>query len=129
MVRQERYAIFNIIVAIAAIILFSILIPAVGPLRAQSGFALMALLAFGPLFFRRRAAEIAGDERDRAIHLRATQITFMVFWSILAVGIVLASFWFPGARLGDFVTSIVWLAAAVLYICHSICLLILYRIN
>ena len=129
MVRQERYAIFNMIVAIAAVVLFAALIPAIGPKHAQGGFALMAVLALGPLFFRRRAGEIGGDERDRAIHLRATQITFALFWVIAVGGIVAASYRFPGARLGDFVTAIVWLGAATLFICHSTCLLILYRLN
>jgi hypothetical protein len=127
MVRQQRFALFNLIISVSALTAFAVLIPALGTRRAQAGFAVMALIALGPMLFRARAAEVSGDERDRAIHLRATQITAGILWLLFVSAMMASLYWFPAIRFADFASAVVWLGAAALFICHSTCLLILYR--
>jgi hypothetical protein len=128
-VPQQRYAIFNLLVALAALTLFAGLIPVIGPARAQAGFAVLSLSALGPLFFRRRTGEVISDERDRSIFLRATQLSFLVFWLLLVGGLMAAWFLLRGksAISVDALPLIVWLGAVALFVCQSTCILILYR--
>jgi hypothetical protein len=123
--RQERFALFNLIVASCTLAVFAALIPMFGESRAQSAFALLAVLGLGPFFFRRRDEEVTGDERDQAIHLRATQITFIIFW-LLFVG-ALNTLYFLGAHTRDLLIQLVWFGTAAMLICHSTTVLILYR--
>jgi hypothetical protein len=129
MVAQQRYAAFNLATGLAALTLFAALIPIVGVAKAQSGFALLAISALGPLFFRRRKGQITSDERDRAILLRSIQIVFVVFWLLLVASLMVAYYALRhrGAIPIDVLPLVVWLATAILLITHSAILLFLYQ--
>jgi hypothetical protein len=88
-------------------------------------FALLAVLAIGPILFLPRKGQVTGDERDRAIHLRAIQITFGVFWLVF-VG-ALNALYFMGAHTPDLLIQLVWFGAIAMVGCQSITVLILYR--
>jgi uncharacterized membrane protein len=124
MVKQERYAIFTLIIAFGALAAFAVLVPLIGENRAQSAFALLALWSVSPLLYRRREGQILDDERDRAIHLRATQITFGIFW-LLFVSTLMALY-FLNVRTHDLLILVVYLGTAVMLACHSLTMLILY---
>jgi hypothetical protein len=79
MTATQRHAWFSLAVVAATIVAVLALTPVLGP-RAQVAFALLALLALGPLFVRRKHREVPVDERDRAIGQRAGMIAYAVFW-------------------------------------------------
>ena len=129
MLASERHALFNAIVASAALVLFAALIPSVGPVRAQAGFAVLGLTALGRIFYRRKEARIVTDERDQHIAMRALQIGFAVFWVIFVEGIVAAYFIRRSSGMISIsvLPFIVWMGWAVFQLAHSAALLILYR--
>lgn len=128
MVAQQRHALFNLVGATAAVCFFLALLPKFGILRAQAGFSLLGITAFGPLFFRKGKGQVISDERDRALFLRATQIGFMVFWLLFVAGVMGAWAWAGGGKLVsvDVLALGVWLAWALLLVCQGSILLLLY---
>jgi peptidoglycan/LPS O-acetylase OafA/YrhL len=129
MVAQQRHALFNLSVALAALIFFVALIPLLGVLRAQGGFCLLGISALAPLFWRSRKGKTSFDERDRLIFLRATQIAFAIFW-LLFVGGVLAAYYSFRNRNAlpiNLLPLVIWLGWSILLITHSTALLVLYQ--
>src|ERR1700722_18113406 len=129
MVIQQRYAAFNLAVAGSALLLFLGLVPIVGLWRAEAAFAVLAFSALGPFFFRKRNGQVCGDERDQAIHLRATQISFGAFW-LLFVGGIMSTYGYlhyhPTISV-EILPLIVWLGWIAFTLCQALVLLILYR--
>jgi nitrate reductase gamma subunit len=126
MVATQRHAIFNLVVSLAALTTFAILIPHYGVARAQAGLAVLAFSGFGPIiFFSRRKF----DERERAIFLRAAQITLIVLWLVLVGGIMAAYFVLSQQNSlmpVELLPLIVWLGGAALLICHAVAILTLH---
>lgn len=63
----QRNAWFNLVVVLVAVALVVGLRVLMGWPRAIAGFGTLGLLGFGPLFYRRRGAEVVADERDASI--------------------------------------------------------------
>jgi hypothetical protein len=129
MVAYQRHAVFNLCVALLSLCAFGILIPILGPAKAQGAFGLLALTAIGPLFFRKRGGQTVADERDQMIFLRATQISFGFFW-LLFVGGVMMLYYLPGGSgtiSRNLLPLLVWLGWIALLLCHATASLILYR--
>lgn len=78
--QQERIAWYKLAVIALAIAAYVLLIPVMGPSRAAAAFSLLSLLALSRLLTWRRRCEVSGDERDAAIHAKATMIAFSMFW-------------------------------------------------
>jgi hypothetical protein len=129
MVAQQRYAVFNLVIAGFALVLFLVLIPIIGMWRAQAAFAFLAFSALGPYFFRKRKGQIAGDERDQVIHLRAIQIGFGAFW-LLFVGGIMSTYVYlqhQATMSVEILPLMVWLGWIAFVLCQAVALLVLYR--
>jgi len=83
MSRQQTRARFNLAVCLTAVVLTLGLYPFVGS-PAVGALGLMGLLGLGPLFFRSRpgSQEVLWDEREREIQLRASIISYSIFWVV-----------------------------------------------
>lgn len=129
MLFQQRHAVFNLVIAFVACAIFLALIPFFGAIRAQAAFALLAILAIEPMLFRKRPGQVNFDERDRQIFLRATQLTFMVFWILLVAGVMSGYFVMKsrGTINVELLPLAVWLGMVALLVTHSTILLILYK--
>ena len=125
MVIQQRVAVFNLVVALIAVVCFAALLPVLGVMAAQGTFGVLGLTGFVPLIFRGKGAVI--DERDRALHLKSFQITFVVLW-LLFVGSVWGILMvYQTAVPRELVALGAWLAWSAFLICQSTALLVLYR--
>lgn len=127
----QKHALFNLIVAMAALLLFLTLIPFWGFSRAQSAFGLLGIIGFGPLFFRKGKGQIIADERDGQIHLRASQFSSAVTWLVFVGGVMGAYYYLGHFNHGivglDVLPSLVWFGTLVLLMSHAAATLILYR--
>ena len=124
MVLQQRLAVFNLVIGLAAVACFVALLPALGVGKAQGAFGVLALTGLTPFIFRRRG--VAADERDRFIHLRSFQITFVLLWLLFVAGVQGVIFRYPTSVPREIVMLGGWLAWAAFLICQSTALLILY---
>jgi hypothetical protein len=131
MVAQQRYAFFQLSVALAALALFAAMIPSFGVVRAQAAFSLLAVLAVVPLVHWRLRHRETWDERDHAIHRRAAQLSFMAFWLLCVIGLMAAyhALRHRGLVTVEVLPLLVWIGGDCLLICQSAILLILYRIS
>ena len=129
MVIQQRWAVFRIAVALSALGLFLLVVPRMGLMRAQAAFGVLGFLGIAPLVFRKRAGEIAGDERDRMIHLRAIQIGTGLFWLLFAGGLWTAYFHFMNDRVVPVaaISLLAWLTWTTFELCNAAAMLFLYR--
>ena len=122
--QQQRLAIFNLAIGLAAVICFVALLPSLGVTKAQAGFAVLALTGLTPFVFRGKG--MAPDERDQFIHLRAFRITFVVLWLLFIAGVQGVIFHYTSGVPREIVMLGGWLAWAAFLICQSTALLILY---
>ncbi len=76
----QRNAWFNLVVVLVAVALVVGLRVLMGWPRAIAGFGTLGLLGFGPLFYRRRGAEVVADERDASIQRRSLVLGYTLFW-------------------------------------------------
>ena len=106
---MQKQAWFNLTVIGVTAILVATLAPLIGS-RSQAGFAVLALLAFGILFLRRRAGQVIADERDKMIQQKSAMIAYSVFWIVFVLATVTASLWYQdrGCVPLVFVSSSVW---------------------
>jgi hypothetical protein len=129
MVHQQRWALFNVTIAGITLVLFLIVCPVLGPLRAQGVLGLIGFSGFAPLLFRKRKGEVWGDERDRLIQLRASNIGFGLFWFLFVVGLmsvyaVLRNTTVISVEILPLIVLFGWLA---FILCQGVALLVLYR--
>jgi hypothetical protein len=132
MVAAQKHAVFNLIVASLALLGFVVLTPHFGVARAQGAFALLAFTGLGPLFYRRRGKRAVSDERDQMIFLRATQISFAVFWLLFVSGVLAAYTVLKDHEQSfsiDLLPLVLWLGWIVLLVCHAAAILTLYWWN
>jgi hypothetical protein len=64
-------------------IAYVVLMPLIGPIRAQAAFGFFGLLGLGgfsPLFYRKRGRTVVLDERDEQIAKTALVAGYSVFW-------------------------------------------------
>ena len=129
MVAQERHALFNLIIALSALLIFATLIPILGPTKAQGAFGILGISGFGPLFLMRRRGKVIADERDQIINLRAMQASFAIFWVLFVAGMMATYYIFQNRSTISIaiLPLVLWLGWATLLICHSSILLLLYR--
>jgi hypothetical protein len=130
MVAAQKHAFFNVIIAMLALVLFFILLPYLGAARSQGAFAVLSLLALGPLFYRRKRDATISDERDELLLLRAARAGFIVFWLLFVFG-VLGTYWFvfrsQPTMPSTILPGILWGAWVLFILCHGISLLICYE--
>ncbi|MCE0496403.1 MAG: hypothetical protein LV481_00455 [Methylacidiphilales bacterium] len=131
MAAHQKIALFNLIVAMAALVLFLALTPLFGFSGAQAAFALFALIGFTPLFYRRRKGQIFSDERDNQIRLAATTLSFAVVWLIFVGGVMGAYYYLqhlnPGIVGLEVLPDLVWFGFGAHLVSHSAAILTLYR--
>lgn len=89
---QQKYALFNLVVALAAIVSYFVLLPILGPLRASGAFGLLGLCGLGAFSIhqKRRHGRVATDEREQLIWQRATLVAKSVIWVGLVVAFLVA---------------------------------------
>jgi uncharacterized membrane protein len=130
MTAQQRHAAFNVIVALATLILFLSLIPHFGLEKAQAAYALLSLYALGSIvYFRdKRKGAILWDERDTLIHSKSIKITFGILWILFAGGIMAVwAFHRNAANISvDILPQIVMGGFLALSLCQSLTVLFLY---
>jgi hypothetical protein len=108
---QQKYATFNLSVALVAIVAYFVLLPVLGPLRAAGAFGILGLCGFSALLLLRqhRRGGIVHDEREQQIWQRATLVAKSVIW----VGLV-AAFMIALQVVGeDGLVSMHWLALGI----------------
>jgi hypothetical protein len=129
MVAQQRYALFNLVIAFTALALFLALIPRFGPVRAQVAFGLLGITGFGPLFMWKRKGQIVSDERDQTIARSAIQITFAILWVLFIAGGWGTYYIYRNhdAIPASLLPLGMWLAWILLLLSHSTTTLVLYR--
>jgi uncharacterized membrane protein len=113
----QRNAWFNLIVVLVSVALVVGLSALMGWPKAIGGFALLAMLAFGPLFYRRRGAQVVVDERDVSIQRRSIVIGYGVFWLAFVAACVSLPMVYGerGSVPVWMVTSAVWWGVAIVY--------------
>ena len=127
---MEKVAWTELVVTVVAFLVVTALTPWLGS-AATVGFALLAVMAFGGLFLRRRGQEIVVDERDREIERKAKYIGVSAGWMTLLGALIAASSW--SIRAGDHVVStallnwLIWVQFAVVYGTHGLVCVLMYR--
>jgi hypothetical protein len=108
---QQKYAAFNLSVAMIAIIAYFALLPVIGPWRATGAFGLLGLCGVsGFLMYRQyRGGRFVNDEREQQIWQRATLVAKSVVW----VGLIAAFLIALQAVGGDALLSMHWLALVI----------------
>jgi lysylphosphatidylglycerol synthetase-like protein (DUF2156 family) len=127
MCRSQKEAMFNLVVVALALAVVLTLYPFLGQ-RAAAGFAVLAFLAFGPLFYRRRRGQVVADERDELIRRRSTIAAYSIFWVawVAAAMLALAVYGSEGAVPVTVVTSAVWFGMMLFVVSHAIATLAQY---
>jgi hypothetical protein len=108
---QQKYAVFNLLVTLVAMVAYFVLLPILGPLRASGAFGLLGLCGVSAfLLFRQHGrGAIVHDEREQQIWQRATIVAKSVVW----VGLI-AAFLIALQIVGEQgLVSIRWLALAI----------------
>ena len=125
MVLQQRLATFHLALALASLILFLALLPALGITGAQPAFALLALTGITP-FFQRRTTP---DERDRLIQHKSLQLSFGILFTLTVAALWTAYYHYApiGTLPITYLPLAAWLIWATFLTCQSLTLLILYR--
>ena len=94
MTQAQKLACFSLIVCVlTAVTVFTIYRLTGNALASAAGFAWLAALAFGYLYYLRGGQNASKDERDDQIWHRAGRIAFAVFWIVF----VSAAVFFPFA--------------------------------
>ena len=129
MVAQQRYAAFNLLIAIAALAIFLALIPRCGPVKAQAAFGLLGFTGLTPLLMRKRKGQVVADERDQTISRVAIQISFAILWVFFIAGGwgVYYVYRHHDAIPASLLPLGMWLAWVLLLLIHSATTLLLYR--
>ena len=133
MVRQKKLAGYQLAVFAAALLLYLVLWPFVGPRAALSATGLLGLWGVTPFLFRKRAApgEVLEDERDREILRRAAVTGFTASYAVF----ILASMgiWGYGHLVAGIetlsihcITVPVWIAFATIVVVRAVVTLRLY---
>jgi len=124
MVVQQRVAVFNLVIALIAVVCFGALLPVLGVMKAQGMFGVLGFSGFAPLFYLKRRPVV--DERDQMLQLKAFQITFVVLWLLFVAAVWTACMVYTTAVPRELVVLGAWLAWCAFLISHSTTLLILY---
>jgi hypothetical protein len=79
---QQKYAVFNLSVALVALIAYFALLPVLGPWRASGAFGLLGLCGLSAFLLHRKHSRgtIINDEREQQIWQRATIVAKAVVW-------------------------------------------------
>jgi hypothetical protein len=127
MCQTQKEALFNLIVVTLTLVAVLALYPILGR-AASCGFALLALLGFGPIFYRKRRGQVVADERDNLIRRRSTIIAYTVFWlAFFATATLTAAFYgFDGAVPVPVIMNGVWFGAMLFVAAHAIATLAQY---
>src|ERR1700742_325301 len=85
---QQKYAAFNLAVAVFAMVAYFLLVPFIGPWRATGAFGVLGLCGVSAwvLYRASRAGRVVSDEREQHIWQRATLVAKSVVW----VGLIAA---------------------------------------
>jgi hypothetical protein len=129
----QKHAIFTLVVAAAALLVFTATLPFAGFVRSSAAFAILSLWALSGIFYRKRSrdgvVEPVYDERDRAIQQRANTIMFVVL-GLIFVGASMDVWW----RYGDsgripasFLPIAVGVGGAIMLVTWSIAILWQYH--
>lgn len=127
---MEKVAWTELLVSLAAVALVTALLPWLGS-RATAGFAVLALIAVGVVFLRRRGNRIVVDERDREIERRATSIGVGTAWMTLFTALVLATVWSSYTEVHavstGFLNWLIWIQFAICYGVKGLASVVMYR--
>ena len=95
---QQRYAAFNLAIAVLAMATYFVLMPFIGPWRATGAFGVLGLCGISAwmLFRANRTGGVVSDEREQHIWQRAT----LLAKSVVGAGLV-AAFLVALQMLGD----------------------------
>ena len=74
MPQQQKHALFNVVVCLITAITYVILLGTGGTTVAFAASTWMAVLALGPMFYRRSGSAAVIDERDRLIHAQSVKV-------------------------------------------------------
>ena len=84
MSNMQKFAWFNVaVISLTLLVVFS-LTPFLG-YRAMGGLGCLGLIGFGPLFFRKKGAQVVIDERDHVIQWRSWIFAYAVFWVVFVL--------------------------------------------
>src|SRR5581483_7017364 len=86
----QKYAWFNLIVIVLALVAMLSLLPFLGK-GALGGSGILGLLGFGALFFRKKPGQVLTDERDQFIHRRSFVLAYSIFWVVFVLVAVFVS--------------------------------------
>ena len=127
---QQRVAIFQLAVTVAAALAYLALWPIIGAFRATGAFGLLGLIGFSAFFYwkGKRTGRVIADERDQMIGLRAFALAQGVIWfSLLAAFIAMV--WIVGDE-GTIpmrgLTVLCWWSFCVMLMVQSAATLVLY---
>lgn len=127
---MEKVAWTELLTALVATTTALALVPWMGS-RATTAFALLALVAVGFYWTRKRGGRVTVDERDREIARRATAISVGAAWMVLLMAVATAGMW--ANYRGTYTVSttllnwLVWTQFALCYGLHGLVSIILYR--
>jgi hypothetical protein len=108
---QQKYAAFNLGVAIVAMVTYFALLPFIGPVRASGAFGLLGLCGLSAMLLYRRQdhGRVITDEREQQIWQRATLVAKAVIWVALIAAFNIALLTVGG----DGLVSMHWLALGI----------------
>ena len=132
--RHEKFAIFNISIALIAVILFFIIYLTVDPVktnRSWGAFGLIGFSVFGHMFFMRKknAADVIEDERDKSIKLKSNTggYSFALVYLILTSSLIYSCNLDSGVVPVHYVILLAWSGWAVYLMASSVIILVQYR--
>lgn len=89
---QQKYAAFNLSVALFAMLAYFVLMPFIGPWRATGAFGMLGLcgLSAFKLYHAAREGRVVSDEREQNVWQRATLVAKSVVWIGLVAAFLVA---------------------------------------
>jgi hypothetical protein len=124
----QKEAWFHLTVVVVASAVVAALTPFWG-FRALSGWGLLGLIGFSPLFYRKKPGQVVADERDASIRRRSAAIGFGAIWCLfVAEGVAASLIYGENGFVPVRVVEVsLWGAFALLYGLMSAATLIQYR--
>jgi hypothetical protein len=126
MTRQQRIAIYNVIVIIITFAAFAGSVPKFGLVRAQASLGLLGFLAAVGLFYRHPKNRQVQDERECLLYARSLQIAGAVC-CIAFVGAILAMYFYLSNIAIDLMPALIMGGIAIFILSQSVALLCLYH--
>ena len=125
---NQKIAWFSLAVIGLTMAAYMALIPVIGPKAAPSAFSLLALLAFGVVFYSPKKSKVVLDELDGQIATKANSAGFFVFWFYYVASSVSLPFYLKFKDIPvHLFTTLFWFGPLVFMAARAAALLVYYR--